>query len=123
VVARIARQTTSGSARRADVEVGDLTTAARRAPRIRPPPRQLSYLFQSGPHDPPTFLTWQLRTVPGGTTLRLQVDEIEGRSDDDAEDMWLPVLAALHALLDPAPSRTKPATGEQAGPTSAAPII
>ncbi len=74
------------------------------------PPRQLSYLLQSGPHDPPTFLTWLLRTVPGGTTLRLQVDEIEGSSDDDAEDTWLPVLAALHALLDPVPSRTKPAT-------------
>ena len=41
---------------------------------------------KSGPHDPPTFLTWQLRTTPGGTTLRLQVDEIEGSSDDDAED-------------------------------------
>jgi uncharacterized protein YndB with AHSA1/START domain len=87
------------------------------------PPRQLSYLLQSGRDDPPTFLTWQLRTVPGGTTLRLQVDEIEGSSDDDAEDTWLPVLAALHALLDPASSRAKPATGEQAGPTSAAPII
>jgi uncharacterized protein YndB with AHSA1/START domain len=87
------------------------------------PPGQLSYLLQSGPHDPATFLTWQLRTVPGGTTIRLQVDEIEGSSDDDAEDTWLPVLAALHALLDPAPSLTKPATGEQAGPTTAAPVI
>ena len=85
-------------------------------------PRQLSYLLRSGPEDPPTFLTWLLRTTPCGTTLRLQVDEIEGSSEDDAEDTWLPVLAALHALLDPAPSRTKPATGEQAGPTSAAPI-
>jgi hypothetical protein len=84
---------------------------------------QLSYLLQSGRDDPPTFLTWKLRTVPGGTMLRLQVDEIEGSSDDDAEDTWLPVLAALHALLDPASSRAKPATGEQAGPTSAAPII
>ena len=87
------------------------------------PPRQLSYLLRSGPDDPPTFLTWQLRTTPCGTTLRLQVDEIEGSREDDAEDTWLPVLAALHALLDPAPSRTKPATGAQAGPTSAAPII
>ena len=86
-------------------------------------PRQLSYLLRSGPEDPPTFLTWLLRTTPCGTTLRLQVDEIEGSSEDDAEDTWLPVLAALHALLDPAPSRTKPATGAQAGPTSAAPII
>ena len=87
------------------------------------PPRQLSYLLRSGPDDPPTFLTWQLRATPGGTTVRLQIDELEGSSEDDAEDTWLPVLAALHALLDPAPSRTKPATGAQAGPTSAAPII
>jgi hypothetical protein len=87
------------------------------------PLRQLSYLLRSGPHDPPTFLTWRLRTVPGGTTLRLQIDEVEGSSDDDAEDTWLPVLVALHALLDPAASRTKPATGEQSGPMSAAPIV
>jgi uncharacterized protein YndB with AHSA1/START domain len=78
------------------------------------PPRQLSYLLRSGPHDPPTFLTWQLRTTPCGTTLRLQVDEIEGSSEDDAEDTWLPVLAALHALLDLAPARTEPAIGERA---------
>ncbi len=47
------------------------------------PFRQLSYLLQSGPDDPPTFLTWQLRATPGGTTLRLQIDELEGSSDDD----------------------------------------
>jgi uncharacterized protein YndB with AHSA1/START domain len=87
------------------------------------PFRQLSYLLQSGPDDPPTFLTWQLRATPGGTTLRLQIDELEGSSDDDAEDTWLPVLAALHALLDPAASLAKPATGEQSGPASAAPIV
>jgi hypothetical protein len=68
-----------------------------------------------GPPGPATFLTWQLRAVPCGTTLRPQVDEIEGSSDDDAEDTWLPVLGALHALLDPVPARTEPATGEQAG--------
>jgi len=33
----------------------------------------------------------------------LQIDEIEGSSDEDAEDTWRPVLAALRALLDPAP--------------------
>jgi uncharacterized protein YndB with AHSA1/START domain len=87
------------------------------------PPRQLSYLLRSGPEDPPTFLTWQLRATPGGTTVRLQIDEIEGSSDEDAEDTWLPVLAALHALLDPAPAQAKPATEEQSGPTSAAPIV
>ena len=87
------------------------------------PPRQLSYLLRSGPDDPPTFLTWQLRATPGGTTVRLQIDELEGSSDEDAEDTWLPVLAALRALLDPAPAQAKPATGEQSGPTSPAPIV
>jgi uncharacterized protein YndB with AHSA1/START domain len=87
------------------------------------PPRQLSYLFRSGPHDPATFLTWQFRTTPGGITLRLQIDEMEGSSDDDAEDTWLPVLAALRVLLDPAPSRAKPITAEQSGPMSAGPIV
>jgi hypothetical protein len=81
------------------------------------PPWQLSCLLQSGPHDPATFLTWQLRAVPCGTTLRLQVDEMEGSSDDDAEDTWLPVLADLHSLLDPAPApaRTKPALAADRG--------
>ena len=66
------------------------------------PPRRLSYLLRSGPDDPATFLTWQLRATPGGTTLRLQIDETEASSDDDAEDTWLPVLAALRSLLEPA---------------------
>ena len=77
------------------------------------PPRWLSYLLQSGPHDPATFLTWQLRTTSGGTTLRLQIDEMEGSSDDEAEETWLPALAALHALLGPAPSQPKSATERQ----------
>jgi uncharacterized protein YndB with AHSA1/START domain len=71
------------------------------------PPRRLSSLLRSGPRDPATCLTWQLRLTPGGTTLRLQVDEMEGSSDDDAEDTWLPVLAALRALLEPAPPRPR----------------
>jgi uncharacterized protein YndB with AHSA1/START domain len=77
------------------------------------PPRRLSYLLQSGPHDPATFLTWQLRTTPGGTTVRLQIDEMEGSSDDDAEETWLPALTALHALLDPPlPGPSQPAEGQ-----------
>ena len=76
------------------------------------PPRRLSYLLRSGPDDPATFLTWQLRRTSGGTTLRLQIDEIEGGSDDDAEDTWLPVLAGLCTLLEPASSPGKPATGQ-----------
>jgi uncharacterized protein YndB with AHSA1/START domain len=109
----------SGSGPGTPPAAGQLTGQVVRAE----PPRQLSYLLRSGPHDPATFLTWLLRATPGGTTVRLQIDEFEGSSDDDAEDTWLPVLAALHALLDSGPSRTEPATGEQSGPSSAAPIV
>jgi hypothetical protein len=54
------------------------------------------------------MITWQLRSTPGGTTLRLQIDEIDGSSDDEAEDTWLPVLTTLHTLLDPPPPDPDP---------------
>jgi len=64
------------------------------------PYRRLSYFLRSGPEDPSTYLTWQLRSCPGGSTVHLQVDHAEwADSDEDAEDTWLPVLAALQALL------------------------
>ena len=64
------------------------------------PPCRLSYLLQIGPEDPPVYLTWQLRSCPGGSTVQLRVDETEGAdSDEEAENIWLPVLAALQALL------------------------
>jgi hypothetical protein len=48
------------------------------------------------------YLTWLIRPGPGGCTIRLQIDEIDAAdSRDDAEDIWLPVLAALQDLLDP----------------------
>lgn len=107
----------SGSGPGTPPAAGQLTGQVVRAE----PPRQLSYLLRSGPHDPPTFLTWQLRAVPVAPRSDCRPTSSRGSSDDAAEDTWLPVLAALHALLDPAPSGTKPATGEQSGPTSAAP--
>jgi len=61
---------------------------------------RLSYLVQSGPEDPPVYLTWQIRPCRGGSTIRLQVDEIGyADNDEEAENTWLPVLAALQALL------------------------
>jgi hypothetical protein len=61
---------------------------------------RLSYLVQSGPEDPPVYLTWQIRPCQGGSTIRLQIDEIEyADNDEEAENTWLPVLAALQALL------------------------
>ena len=39
---------------------------------------RLSYLLQSGPDDPPVYLTWLLRPTPGGCTIRLEIDEPDG---------------------------------------------
>ena len=65
-------------------------------------PERLSYVLQSGPHDPPTFLTWLIRPAPGGCTIRLEIDEVDNAdSREDAEDVWLPVLAALQHLVNP----------------------
>jgi uncharacterized protein YndB with AHSA1/START domain len=62
---------------------------------------RLCCLLRSGPEDPPAYLTWTIRPVPGGCTIRLEIDEIDNAdSCEDAEDVWLPVLAALHRLLD-----------------------
>jgi hypothetical protein len=63
---------------------------------------RLSYLLQAGPCDPPVYLTWLLRPAPGGCVVRLEIDE-PGIADppQDAEDVWLPVLAALQLLVNP----------------------
>jgi hypothetical protein len=40
--------------------------------------------------------------VRRGCTIRLQIDEVDtADSPEDAEDIWLPVLAALQRLLTP----------------------
>ena len=65
------------------------------------PNEAVHYVLQSGPHDPPTYLTWLIRPTPGGCTVRLEIDEVDNAdSREDAEDVWLPVLAALQHLLD-----------------------
>jgi uncharacterized protein YndB with AHSA1/START domain len=62
---------------------------------------RLSYLLRSGPHDPPAYLTWRLRPAPGGCTVRLEIDEVDAAdSPEEAEDTWLPVLAALQFLVN-----------------------
>ncbi len=65
------------------------------------PPCRLSYLLAAGPEDPPTYVTWQIRSSPDGSTIRLQIDET-GTADtlEEAEDTWLPVLAALQRHLE-----------------------
>jgi uncharacterized protein YndB with AHSA1/START domain len=70
---------------------------------------RLSYVLRSGHEDPPIYLTWEIRPCPGGSTIRLQIDEIEyADNDEEAENTWLPVLAALQALL----ARDEPALPE-----------
>jgi uncharacterized protein YndB with AHSA1/START domain len=61
---------------------------------------RLSYLLQAAPGDPPVYLTWRLRPAPGGCVVRLEVDEPDTPdSPRTAEDVWLPVLAALQLLV------------------------
>jgi Activator of Hsp90 ATPase homolog 1-like protein len=63
---------------------------------------RLSYLLQAGPGDPPAYLTWLLRPAPGGCVVGLEIDEPDtAGSPQDAEDVWLPVLAALQLLVNP----------------------
>ena len=63
---------------------------------------RLSYLLQAGPGDPPVYLTWLLRPAPGGCVIRLEVDEPDtADAPQDAEDIWLPVLATLQLLMNP----------------------
>ena len=65
---------------------------------------RLSYLLQAGPGDPPVYLTWRLRSDPGGCTVRLEVNEVDNAgSAEDAEDIWLPVLARLQILVNSLP--------------------
>jgi hypothetical protein len=71
------------------------------------PGERLSYLLQAESADPPTYLTWLIRPSPSGCTITLVVDEPHTRdTTEDAEDTWLPVLAALQRhLTSHAPGR------------------
>ena len=61
---------------------------------------RLSYLLQSDPDDPPVYLTWLIRPRAGGCTIRLEIDEVDfADGTQEAEDTWLPVLAALQTVL------------------------
>lgn len=81
--------------------LGDRTELTGRVLHLQCPER-LSYMLQSGPHNPPTYLTWLIRPAPGGCTIRLEIDEVDNAdSREDAEDVWLPVLAALQHLVNP----------------------
>ena len=55
----------------------------------------------TGPGQSAAYLTWLLRPALGGCAVRLEVDQVENPdSAEDAEDVWLPVLAALQLLSE-----------------------
>jgi hypothetical protein len=63
------------------------------------------------------YLTWQVRSCTAGCVIRLQVDEIDAAdSEDEAEGVWLPVLAALQGLLAQNPQNPQPHPAGDAGP-------
>ena len=63
---------------------------------------RLSYVLQSGSQDPLMYLTWLIRPTSAGCTIRLEIDEVDhADSREDAEDVWLPILAALQHLVNP----------------------
>jgi uncharacterized protein YndB with AHSA1/START domain len=73
------------------------------------PPRSLSFALEQGT-APCRIIGWELRPHPVGTVVRLSVDDIDGDCEEEVEDVWLPVVAALQSLLDQ-PSGTMGAAG------------
>jgi hypothetical protein len=64
------------------------------------PGQRLSYLLHAHAEDPPVYLTWLIRGCESGTVVSLQVDEIDcPDSAAEAEEAWLPILAALQRQL------------------------
>ena len=62
----------------------------------------VAHVFTAHVRADPGLVCWLLRPAPGGWAVRLEVDEVENPdSAEDAEDVWLPVLAALQLLLNP----------------------
>jgi len=66
---------------------------------------RLSFSLAAGPHDPLTYVTWEISPRPdgsGGSSIRLQVDETDSCVPDQDEAVtqtWAAVLAALEVLL------------------------
>jgi len=65
-------------------------------------PHRLSYTLDDPPGSPAVYVTWELRGVPEGTIIRLNVDEpwTAAGSSEDLEAAWLPVLSGLVKHLE-----------------------
>ena len=73
------------------VATGEVVTAVR--------PRRLSFALEQGTASC-RIMDWDLRAHPDGTVVRLTVDDVDGDSEEEVEDVWLPVLTALQSVLD-----------------------
>ena len=61
-------------------------------------PRSLSFALEQGT-APCRIIGWELRPHPVGTVVRLSVDDVDGDCEEEVENVWLPVVAALQILL------------------------
>jgi uncharacterized protein YndB with AHSA1/START domain len=62
------------------------------------PSNRLSYVFEEG--GSATYITWEIRTADGReSSVRLLVDEIDGLTDEDADNVWLPVVARFRGRI------------------------
>ncbi len=64
------------------------------------PPNQLSYSIEDD-SGATAYVTWLVRPVEAGCVVRLQVSETDcrGTTEDELEDVWLPVVEALRVVL------------------------
>jgi uncharacterized protein YndB with AHSA1/START domain len=65
------------------------------------PPHLLSLTVEDVASGSCTYLTWTLRPSGGRTVVRLRVEEAHAAStsEEELEDVWLPVLERLGELL------------------------
>jgi uncharacterized protein YndB with AHSA1/START domain len=66
-------------------------------------PLRLSYSLSAGDGQPTTYVTWEIVEEPGGSVVRLYVDEPATApapdGDDQMEDPWGRVVARLESVL------------------------
>jgi len=71
------------------------------------PGEHLAYTIEDTATGTATYLAWTIRPAPWGSVVRLQVHETGASpsSEEELEDVWLPVLDALRDLLAGSPPR------------------